>query len=352
MSGEPAPGRSAPGGSAPGRSARLHAARDLRLHDGPALPAPAEGRVTLRITAVGLCGSDLHWYTEGAIGSTSLVSPLVMGHEFSAVIEGGPRDGERVAVDPADLCEGCDLCRSGRGRLCGSMRFAGQPPDDGALRTRLDWAASRCFPLPASVPDHEAPLLETLGIAVHALDLAAMEPGMTAGVYGAGPIGLVLVRALRAAGVSTIVATDRLPHRVAAAEASGASTALLVEGDHDPAAAIGVDVAFECAGDPGALVTAMRAVRPGGSVMLVGIPDGDETVFPASLARRKELTLRLVRRMEAPDLPRAIELVRSGAVRLDGLVTHRFGLEDAPAAFELAAARRGLKVVVEPEVSA
>ncbi len=238
------------------------------------------------MTAVGLCGSDLHWYEDASIGETGLGAPLVLGHELAGVIEGGPRDGERVAVDPADPCEACDACLAGRGRLCAVMRFAGQAPTDGALRTRMAWPAARCVPIPASIPDHEAPLLEVLGIAIHALDLAGIEidegsprsaaapaAGLRAGVYGAGPIGLVLIRALRAAGVREIVATDRLPHRVAAAQASGATTALLAEaGAPDPAATIPVDVAFECAGTDEALDTAVRAIAPGGRVLLLGIP--------------------------------------------------------------------------------
>ena len=168
-------------------------------------------------------------------------------------------------------------------------------------------------------------------------------------MYGAGPIGLVLVRALRAAGVGHVVATDRLPHRVEAALASGATEALQVPGGGpDPAAAIPVDVAFECAGTDDALDTAVRAVAPGGRVMVVGIPAGDKSTYPASAARRKEISLQLVRRMEAPDLGRAVALVAAGRVSLDGLVSHRFALEDAPRAFEVLASRAGLKVVVQP----
>src|SRR5690349_17961956 len=99
----------------PGRAARLHGRRDLRLHDDPA-PVPGAGEVIVRLTAVGLCGSDLHWYEDGAIGETGLDEPLVLGHELAGVIEGGPRDGERVAVDPADPCGACGECRAGGGR--------------------------------------------------------------------------------------------------------------------------------------------------------------------------------------------------------------------------------------------
>ncbi|HYO42949.1 MAG TPA: alcohol dehydrogenase catalytic domain-containing protein [Candidatus Limnocylindrales bacterium] len=327
------------------RAARLHGRRDVRL--GPiAPPVPGPGQVIVRVTAVGLCGSDLHWYDEGSIGDTRLTRPLVLGHEFAGVVEGGERDGERVAVDPAEPCEACELCRAGRGRLCPDVRFFGLDPFDGALRTRVAATARRCAPIPGTIPDHEAVLLEVLGIALHAVDLARVRPGMSAGVYGAGPIGQLVIRVLRHRGLE-VVATDRLAHRVAAAGASGAGTALMV-GDEDPAASMPVDVAFECSGEDDGLDTAVRAVRPAGRVLMVGIPSGERAAFPASPVRRKELVLQAVRRMEAPDLPRAIALVASGEVSLAGLVTDRYPMDDVAAAFAHAAARAGLKTVVEP----
>ncbi|MEI7744000.1 MAG: zinc-binding dehydrogenase [Chloroflexota bacterium] len=333
-------------GTEAGRAARLHGRRDLRLGSA-GRPVPGDGQVLLRIRAVGICGSDLHWYDEGSIGDTPLGAPLVLGHEFSAVIESGPRAGERVAVDPADTCERCDLCRTGLGRLCSGIRFAGLAPDDGALQTWLAWPESGCIPIPDTISDEEATLLEVAGIALHAADLAHLQPGMTAGVYGAGPIGLMLIRVLRALGAGRIVATDRLPHRVAAALASGATEAHQVpDGAPDPAASSGVDVAFECSGTDAALDTALRAIRPAGTVLLVGIPSASRASFPASPARRKEVTLQLVRRMEGTDLPRAIAMVAEGALRLDGLVTDRFPLDEVAPAFEHAVVRRGLKTVV------
>jgi len=330
----------------PGRAARLHGPRDLRLHDDP-VPTTRPGEVLIRVTSVGLCGSDLHWFVDGAIGATRITSPLVLGHEFAGVIEDGPRAGERVAVDPADPCERCEVCLTGRGRLCPTVRFAGRPPTDGALRTRVAWPASRCHTLPDAIAAADVALLEVLGIAIHAIDLADVRPATSAGVYGCGPIGLTLIRALRATGVTQIVATDRLAHRVAAARESGATTALAVGDGPDPAASIPVDVAFECSGDDDALDTAVHAVVASGRVLLIGIPGMDRSMFPASVARRKEVTLQSVQRMEAADMPRAIALVASGAVRFDGLVSHRFDLEDAPAAFELLATRNGLKILVE-----
>lgn len=333
-----------------GLVARLHGRHDIRLHHEPRpIPDAARGEVLLRITAVGLCGSDLHWYEHGSIGESVMDTPLVPGHEMAGVIENGPRRGERVAIDPADPCGRCEQCLGGHRRLCPAMRFAGLAPYDGGLRQWIAWPAIHCLPLPPSIGDLEAALLEPFGVALHAVDLADTQPGMTAGVYGVGPIGLSVVAALQAAGVTRIVASDRLAHRVAAAQSMGASMAFQTKDRRtNPAASEPVDVAFECAGNNAALRAAIRAVRPGGRVVLIGIPGRDRTTFVASEARRKELALLLCRRMEDRDLARAIHLVAAGVVALEALVTHRFPLEQAPAAFEALASRRGNKVVVQP----
>lgn len=324
------------------KALRLHGAGDLRLHDEPS-PVPAAGEVLLWVTAVGLCGSDRHWFDEGGIGDAVLTRPLVLGHEFAGVIETGSRAGERVAVDPAIPCARCAVCLAGQPHLCLRLRFAGHGSTDGALRSRLTWPEALAYALPDSLSDAEAALLEPLGVALHALDLGHVGPGTRAGVFGCGPIGLLLIQALRAGGAAEIIATDVLPHRLEAAAALGATPALEVgEGG------LGVDVAFEAAGEDGAVADAIAATRPGGRVVLVGIPAGDRTSFTASTARRKGLTLLLSRRMKPADLPRAIRLVEQGLVSLAPLVTARYGLDEWRAAFGDLVERRGLKVVVEP----
>jgi L-iditol 2-dehydrogenase len=316
---------------------RLHDAGDLRLHDEPA-PEPDDGEVVVRVTAVGLCGSDRHWFLEGGIGDAVLDRPLVLGHEFVGTIESGARAGERVALDPAVPCGRCSVCLAGNPHLCPEQLFAGHGSADGALRTCLAWPERLVYPLPDALSDAEGSLLEPLGVALHALDLGKAQPGSTAGVFGCGPLGLLLVQALRASGVETIVASDPLPHRAAAAVAVGA----MLE-DRE------VDVAFEAAGDDAALSDAMAAVRPGGRVVLVGIPEGDRTSFAASTARRKGLTLSLCRHMKPADLPRAIRLAETGGVELVGLVSCRYALSEWREAFDDLMERRGLKVVVEPQ---
>jgi len=333
------------------KALRLHGPGELRLHEEPA-PQPGDGELLVRVTAVGLCGSDRHWLAEGSIGDAVLKQPLVLGHEFVGTVESGPRAGERVALDPAVPCGRCAVCRMERPHLCPELRFAGHGSTDGALRTLVAWPERLAYRLPDSLEDAEGALLEPLGVALHALDLGRIEPGTTAGVFGCGPIGLLLVQALRAAGATAELATDRLPHRVAAAAALGATDAYEAGGRGPPArvsGGLGVDVAFEAAGEDAALADAIDAVRPGGRVVIVGIPEGDRTSFTASTARRKGLTLLLCRRMEPADLPRAIRLAESGRVELAPLVSERHALSDWEDAFEALLERRGLKTIVEPQ---
>lgn len=327
---------------------RLHDKGDLRLHEEPE-PTPGPDELLLRVTAVGLCGSDLHWFREGGIGDAVLTSPLVLGHEAVAVVAEGPRAGERVALDPAIACDGCAPCLEGNHHLCLACRFAGHSTD-GALRGSMAWPARLAYPVPDFLGDAEATLLEPLGVALHALDLGRVDPGARVGVFGCGPLGLLIVQLLRSTGVSTLVASDPLAHRVAAAEAMGASVSIRarrVSPDLVPAG--GLDVAFEVAGDDDALASAVDALRPGGRLVLVGIPEDDRSSFAASTARRKELTMLLCRRMRPADLPRAIELATTRGVELGPLVSASFTLREGPAAFAALSERQALKIVVEPQ---
>jgi L-iditol 2-dehydrogenase len=321
------------------RVARLHGVQDIRVSEEPT-PTPGPGESLVRVTAVGLCGSDLHWYTEAGIGDARLSNPLVVGHEMAGVIEGGPRHGERVAIDPAIPCGRCDMCLRGHPNLCPTVRFAGHGVLDGGLREYMAWPTERLHPLPDTLTDADGAMLEPLGVALHSLDLAHLRLGMTVGVFGCGPIGLLLVQLAQLVGARAVYATEPLPHRRQAAEAYGASVV-------DDPAGLDVDVAFEVAGTDPAVETAMVAAGPGARVVLVGIPDGDSTTFPASIARRKGLTIAMVRRMK-DTYPRAIDLVRRGLVDVSTVVSASYGLDEAADAFETAVARRGLKVVVQP----
>jgi L-iditol 2-dehydrogenase len=329
------------------KSVRLYAPGDLQLQNEPA-PIAGEGEKLIRVKAVGVCGSDLHWVSEGGIGDAMLKHPLILGHEVAGELE----DGQRVVVDPAIPCRKCEFCLCGHPNLCPDIRFAGHGDIDGALREYLTWDEKCIFPISDAITDAEGAMLEPLGVAIHAVDLAHLKTGMTIGVFGCGPIGLLIIQLARLSGAALIIATDRLSHRVDAARAFGAEHALLTN-DKSTVSPIlaaakgrGVDVAFEAAGEQGAIDDAFAAVVPGGKVILAGIPDNDQTSFSASTARRKGLTIKLVRRMKHT-YPRAIELVSKGLVDVRSLVTHRFPLAQAIEAFRVSARREGLKVIIE-----
>ncbi len=327
------------------RTARLHAAGDLRVSDEPA-PAAVAGTSLVRVTAVGICGSDLHWWDEGAIGDATLGHPLVLGHEGAGVIADGPRRGERVAIDPAITCGTCRACRDGYANLCYRIRFAGHGETDGMMREVIAWPADLLYPLPDGVSDTDGALLEPLGVAIHSMDLGHLPFGGTASVIGCGPIGLLLIAVLKAAGASSVLAVEPLAHRRAAAARYGAD--LVAEPGAADLTGPGVDVAFEAAGTGEAVRLAMESVRPGGRVVLAGIPGDDAITFQASAARRKGLTIALVRRMNHV-YPRAISLAARGVVDLGALVSRREGLGSAAGAFGEAARRTGLKVIIEPQ---
>jgi L-iditol 2-dehydrogenase len=234
------------------------------------------------------------------------------------------------------------------------VRFAGYGEDDGALREWMAWPERCLFPLPDALSPADGAMLEPLGVALHAVDLAHLRPGMTVGVFGCGPIGLLVLQVARLAGATRLIATDleSRPHRLEAARALGAE-AVGVSGGGEAATIVeltegrGLDAAVEAAGENAAVDAAVEAVRPGARVVLAGIPAEDRISVPASPARRKGLSLLFSRRMKHT-YPRAIRLAVTGQVDLGSLVSHRFPLDEAPAAFTAAASREGLKVLVEP----
>ena len=318
------------------------------------MPDAGPGTDLVRVTAVGICGSDLHWWDEGAIGDAKLTHPLVLGHEGAGVIAGGPRSGERVAIDPAIACETCRACRDGYRNLCYRIRFSGHGETDGMMREFMAWPSALLHPLPDRVSDVDGAVLEPLGVAVHSVDLGHLPFAGTASVIGCGPIGLLLVQLLKAAGASSVLAVEPLAHRREAAARMGADKVA------DPGSfgsgedlmreltGFGVDVAFEAAGNDAGVGLAMASVRPGGRVVLAGIPGDDTIRFGASAARRKGLTIALVRRMNDV-YPRAIGLAARGVVDLGSVVTRRAGLGEVQAAFGDGARRTGLKVIIEPQ---
>jgi L-iditol 2-dehydrogenase len=277
----------------------------------------------------------------------------VLGHEFGGVVEGGPDDGRRVAVDPARPCGTCETCLGGSRNLCPSVRFAGHGTEDGGLREYVAWPTALLHPVPDTLSDADAAMLEPLGVALHAHDLGKTPADGAVAVIGCGPIGLCLVQLARAAGARQVVAVEPLRHRRLAAAAMGADI-VINPGAGDVHAALahatagrGVDVAFEAAGNDPAVGFAVVAAKPGGRVVLVGIPDEDTITFPASVARRKGLTIKLSRRMREM-YPRTIRMAAEGLVDVSSIVSDTFPLARADEAFRAASGRDGLKIIVSP----
>jgi L-iditol 2-dehydrogenase len=329
------------------KEARLFGIKDIRLAEADT-PRPAEGESLIRVESVGLCGSDLHWYSNGGIGQARLTAPLVLGHEFAGTVEGGLLDGRRIAVDPAIPCRACRQCWEGNGNLCPTTLFAGHETHDGGLREYVTWPTRLLHPIPSALTIEAAAMLEPLGVALHAFDRARVRLGSRIAVVGCGPIGLMLVQLARTAGCPTIVAVEPLSHRRAVAKEFGANLVLNPTDNLSvllDAVGVGVDAAFEVAGNDDAVDLAMRLARPGGRVLITGIPSNDSTTFETSVARKKGLTISLIQRMNDV-FTRTISLVEQGFVDLDSMVSNRFTLDHTADAFAIAAARTGVKVIV------
>ncbi len=345
-------------------AARLHGPRELRVERVPHPGPPGPGMALLRVQVTGICGSDLHSYADARIGDTPVEAPLILGHEFSAVVEAvGPgaldgnfetlQPGTRVAVDPAQPCGRCEFCERGDANLCRRLHFCGNYPDGGSLCEWMHMPARSCFPVPASLDDTQAALLEPLGVALHAVDLARFCVGYSAAIIGAGPIGQLILQVAILAGAGPVFVTDKLAWRLERAATYGAIPIRCDETDPVPRVlnethGRGVDVAIEAAWGDESVEQAAAVTRSGGRVVLVGIPSDDRLTLKASTARRKGLTLVMCRRLKHT-YPRALRLAQRGAVDLRGLVSHRFPLQRATEAFALAAAYRdaAVKVVVE-----
>lgn len=331
------------------RVAKVMGPRSIQLGEAP-VPTPGPGEALVRVTAVGICGSDLQYYAHGRIGDLEFNAGHVLGHEVAGVVEAlgpgtdGPAPGSAVVVDPAIHCGRCRFCAAGHPNLCESLRFFGSPPVFGAFCDYVAHPTHLLLPLPAGTRPAVAAAIEPLGVAIHAVDLAHLALGDTVAVLGCGPIGLLIAQVAQLAGAANVVATEPLAHRRAVAATFGVAVAIdphresAVQRILDETDGVGVDVVFETAGSPEATAEAVRVLRPGGTLVLLGYWKHDQVTLPGITAMRKGLTIRFVRRMKNT-FPRAIDLVRHGSVDLSALISHEFPLDDIAGAFARAEAR-------------
>jgi L-iditol 2-dehydrogenase len=325
------------------KAVRLYGPHDLRLVQ-EAAPTRQEGEVLLRVRAVTICHSDIHYFRDGRIGDTISEKPLILGHEFCGEVLQAPAGletvhvGDLVAVEPSISCGHCRTCREGNPNICENLLFSGTPPLDGALREYITYRPEFCFPLPQGFSAEEGALLEPLGVALYSWDLGHLRVAESVAIIGCGPIGLLLVQLARVAGASQVFAVEPLAFRRDQAGLWGGiplpPDEYLEQQVEDFTSGKGVDLVIETAGTLPAQEEAIRLVKRGGSVMLVGIPAEDKIELTHHTARRKDLEIRVVRRMKHT-YPRAITLVERGMIELRQLVTHRFSLEHTTEALQI-----------------
>jgi L-iditol 2-dehydrogenase len=330
------------------KAAHFTALKTLEIVELPAPKLNGPDAVLLRIERVGVCGSDVHYYRDGRIGDQALIYPATVGHECAGtVVAAGAevahlRPGDRVAVDPAMACGTCDQCRKGRPNTCRNLQFMGAPGEAlGAVAEYRVVPAANCFPIPDGMTLDEAALVEPLSVGLHAVRLGDVAEAARIVILGAGPIGLSVLLCAKATAACTVYVTDLLDERLEVARRCGADWT----GNAEHGKAIeaiqsrepqGVDLVFECAGDPLCVDEAQSLLAPGGTVVLVGIPPTDRVIFNIHRMRRKELTFKNVRRQRGCVAP-IIEMITAGRIDPKPLLTHHFPLDRIAEAFDLVA---------------
>ena len=335
------------------RAAVLHGVHDLRIDDVP-VPEPGPREVLVEVRAVGVCGSDVHYYEHGRIGPHVVREPLILGHESGGVIvQQGPgatkhQIGQRVALEPGVPCGACQQCRTGRYNLCAEVRFFATPPVHGAFANYVTIHQDFAFPLPDSVSDDAGALIEPLSVGIWACRKARLQGGEHVLVTGAGPIGLLAMQAALALGATRVTVTDVNPHRLELARRTGAARTVDLREQPLGGAGVEADVLLECSGHPAALADGIRSLRPAGVAVAVGMGPGEEATIPLALLQNRELTLTGTFRY-ANIYPTAIGLVAAGRVDVEAIVTGHYPLEEAEKALQ--ASRQdpeSVKAVVVP----
>lgn len=329
---------------------------ELRERDRP---DPAAGEVLVRVREVGICGSDLHYYEHGHIGDSVVADPHVLGHESAGEVAtvGSAVDslavGDRVAIEPGRPCRRCEHCRRGSYHLCPDVTFLGSPPVDGAFAEYVAWPADLCYRLPESVSTREGALCEPLSVGVHAARRGGVGSGDSVLVTGAGPIGLCVMEAVRAAGATDVVVSEPVAAKRELARERGADRVVDPTAETFPEAVAthtddrGVDAAIEASGAEPAIEAVPGTVRRGGTVVLVGMPTGGTVDVDALGVINREVDVRGSYRY-ADTYPTAVELLAADRVDVSGFVEFDAPLADVHEAFERAADARTVKGVIRP----
>lgn len=344
------------------KAAFLTGVRQIEVREAPTPRPVRDDDVLVRSRAVGVCGSDLHYYLSGAVGSDAVKYPFIPGHECAGVVAEVGRavtrvkPGDLVVVEPAVSCGTCDQCRTGRPHTCRKLLFLGHYGElTGGMAEFVLAPERNCVPLPGKMTAVQGALAEPLSIALYAAGLGGSVRGKSAAVLGTGPIGLCVVMALKADGAGAVYATEKVEaRRTAAAAKAGADWTGDPEAEDVVAGiaareSLGLDLVFECCGEQSALDQGVALLKPGGTMVVVGIPLEARVSFDSSKVRRREIRVQNVRRQNKC-LERAVGMIHAGRIAVDFLATHSFPLDRAAEAYELAATRRDgvIKALVTP----
>lgn len=341
------------------RVARLHAAHDLRIETID-IAQPAAGEVLITIGAGGICGSDLHYYHHGGFGTIRVREPIILGHEVAGTVKAlgagvsNLKIGDKVALNPSLACGNCQYCDQGLHHHCLDMLFFGSamrmPHVQGAFREAMVVKAQQCIPLADHVSLAEGACAEPLAVCTHARNQAGNLNAKKILITGAGPIGALCVALAKDADATEIVVTDLEDATLKIAQQMGATKIINVAKTPDAITEYTknkghFDVVFECSGAPIALTTAIDCVCPQGVIVQVGI--GGETNIPLNVLVTKEIELKGTFRFDA-EYDEAVKLINNGDINVKPIITGRYKLEDAVAAFDAAGDRsRSVKVILE-----
>ena len=334
--------------------------QQMKVADIPKPSIEKDTDVLLKMEKVGVCGSDVHYYETGRIGSQVVEYPFIVGHECSTTVEGigeevtSVKVGDEVVVDPIAACHNCAQCKMGRQNTCYNLRFLGTPGQgDGCLREYIVMPQECCLPTGGKITLEQGALCEPLSIGIYSVCRAQMQENARIAILGSGPIGLSCMIASKVRQAETIYMTDKIPERMEVAKKAGADwVGNPEEGDivkpileREP---LGVDFVYECAGEQDTLDEGIELLRPGGKLVLIGAPRFERVSFVIDKLRRKEIDIVNIRR-QVGCAQSAIDLVASGRVKVDFMVTHRFGFEQTKEAFEMVAEYRDgvVKALIE-----
>lgn len=325
------------------------------------IPETKENQVLVRIEYCGICGSDMHFFQNGAIGTRKAPPDFILGHESAGtIVETGKavqklKAGDRVALEPGIPCGKCDFCKNGKYNLCPEIRFmaAAMPPTDGALRQYMVYPEEWCFALPENISTMEGCMIEPLAVGMHAARRGGVELGKTVFIIGVGTIGFMTMLACKAMGASRIIVSDALPKRLEMAGKMGADVMINAKEEEvetrilHETGGLGCDIVFEAAGSPYTLASTWKYVKRGGVIVNVGNAGGEVPYSFGELARR-EADIRHVWRYRHI-YPAAIEAVSRGVIPLKDIEPAIFPFEESQKAFEFAFEQRNrvLKTIIK-----